>query len=701
MGRAIICVPHFFVYQLKCLTLSQNILIPFYKSILMKICTKELAVAAMVAAAMSACSDKNSQELLSPDGNIRLEFGLADGKPFYTVARDGSSVIDTSYVGLSLKSGDLGMASKVLGIERSSFDEEWEQPWGEESTARNHYNEMKVCLAEEGGDNLKYDIVFRAFDDGVGFRYEIPGQAGLDSLTIMDENTQFNIANDAKTWSINWDTNFYEGVYREMPVSQLDTVSTPMVLELGDSLYVALHEAALTDYASQNLYPIEGTTTLRSFLTPWSTGEKVFAKAPMKSPWRTIIIGSQPGDLMLSRLMLNLNEPCAIEDVSWIKPGRYIGIWWGMHRRNETWHMGPKHGATTENMKKYIDFAAANGYPAVLAEGWNKSWGGEFGYTAATSSFTEAYPDFDLEEVVRYAKEKGVDVITHHETYGWTKNYENQLDSTFAMCERLGIHAAKTGYAGRPLDGSEYHGSQYGVRHFRKVIEEAAKHKVMIDNHEPVMPTGLQRTYPNLMTQEGVRGQEWNAWDANGGNPVYHTVTLPFTRGLAGPMDYTPGVLDYDNKYMPGTRPQHTIAHELALSVVLYSPLVMSADEIDNYVGHPGFEFLKSTPTNWSKTLVPEGRIGEYITVARRDRGSDNWYVGTITGENARDTELALNFLEPGVEYTAKIFADGEGADYVSNPTALVVEEIDVNSDTVLPLKLAKGGGAAIMIEKK
>lgn len=659
---------------------------------------KQLFWAVLAALAVTGCKQPNEQ-LLSPDGNLLLEFGIDNGRPFYTLARGNKLVVDTSYVGIEMADCALGIKSSINGVSRQSHDETWQQVWGEETNVRNNYNELKVSLTEAGQKVLNYSIVFRLFDDGAGFRYEIPEQGDMDSIVIIDERTQFNMASDARAWFAPWDYEFYEALYMPSPVSELDTVSTPLTMEMNDSLYVTIHQAALTDYAFMNLENV-GETRLQSYLSPWSTGEKVFARLPLTTPWRTIIVGRTPGDLMLSRLMLNLNEPCAIENTDWIEPGRYIGIWWSLHRRDETWNMGPNHGATTENAKKYIDFAAKYGYQGVLAEGWNKSWGGDYGLKESEVSFTEAYPDFDIAEVAAYAREKGVSLITHWETYGCASNLEAQLDSALALCERLGIHAAKTGYAGKPFDGKELHSSQYAIRHYRKVIEEAAKHQVMIDNHEPIMPTGLQRTYPNLMTQEGVRGQEYNAWSTDGGTLPMHTVTIPFTRGLAGPMDYTPGILKLENEKRPGIRPQTTIAKEIALAVVLYSPLQMSADMIENYEGNPAFEFLKSTPATWSKTVVPEAKIGEYVTVARRDRDSDDWYVGAITGERNRDTELSLDFLEPGAKYRAKIFADGPGADYAVNPYPLTVTEQEVDSKTVLPLHLANGGGAAVIVKK-
>ena len=399
--------------------------------------------------------------------------------------------------------------------------------------------------------------------------------------------------------------------------------------------------------------------------------------------------------------MLNLNEPCKIEDTSWIQPGRYIGIWWGMHMKKQTWEQGPKHGATTENTMNYIDFAAKHGFSGVLVEGWNYGWDGDWSANGDQFSFTKAYPDFDLEKITSYTASKGVRLIGHNETGGAAQNYEAQLDSAFALYQKCGINAVKTGYVNPLLDHKELHGSQYGVRHYRKVIETAAKYNIMIDNHEPVMPTGLQRTYPNLMTQEGVRGQEYDAWSADGGNPPEHTTTIPFTRGLAGPMDFTPGTFNFNNPVHPQTHPQTTLAKQLALAVVLYSPLQMASDMIENYENNPAFDFITSCPTNWAKTVVPEAKIGEYVTIARKDRDSENWFIGSITNASPREVNLPLSFLDANASYKAHIFADGEEANYKNNPYPVTITEENVNSSTVLTLKQAPGGGTAIMIIKE
>lgn len=657
-------------------------------------------LAAFAGLSLSGCAKARAMTETSPDGSLRVDLKVdPEGRLYYTVARHDQAVVDSSRVGMCCREFSLGSRTKVKGVRHSSQDETWHPVWGEESEIRNHYNEMRVELREEGEHPVEYALVFRVFDDGVGFRYEVPEQKGIDSVTIMDEMSEFALAEDGVAWSIPWDHEYYEHLYEPSLVSRVDTVCTPLTVKLSDNCYVAIHEAALTDYAAMNLRRTEGTR-LTSYLTPWSSGEKVFTQCPFSTPWRTMIVAEKPGDLMLSRLMLNLNEPCAIEDTDWIEPQRYIGIWWAMHRKVNTWAQGPAHGATTENTKRYIDFAARNGYGGVLVEGWNEGWDGDWSAEGDKFSFTKAYPDFDIEEITRYAAQKGVRLIGHHETGGAAMNYENQLDSAMAMCNRLGIRSVKTGYVNLLLDGKELHSSQYGVRHYRKVIEAAAANRVMIDNHEPVMPTGLQRTYPNLMTQEGVRGCEYDAWSPDGGNPPEHTVTIPFTRCLAGPVDYTPGIFNYDNPVPPYTRPQCTVAKQLALALVLYSPLQMSADMIENYEGRPEFEFLTRCPVDWARTVVPEARIGEFVTVARKDKASEDWYLGSITNANARQSKISLDFLDPGCEYTAKIFADGKDADFRDNPHPVEIQQLPVNSTSELTLSLAKGGGAAVILSK-
>lgn len=645
---------------------------------------------------------EQNAKLNSPDGTISVQAGIEDGQMYYTVSKNNKPIIEKSLLGFILKEGDFNKGFKITDITHSSFSETWDRPWGEEKSVDNTYNRMTVNVAENEGLKRKFSVVFHAFDDGIGFRYEFPEQENLKDFVIMDELTEFSLAGNHTAWSFPaYTTEYYEGLYKKSFVSELDTVATPLTMKTDEGLYLSIHEANLTDYAAMNLTPVQQTSRLKIDLTPWSTGEKAFMNTPGVTPWRTLIIADKPGDLILSRLMLNLNEPCKIEDTSWIKPGRYIGVWWGMHMEKYTWAPGPKHGATTENTKRYIDFAAEHGFSGVLVEGWNYGWENDWTKEGDKFSFTRPYPDFDIEEISRYAAGKNVKLIGHNETGGATINYESQLDSAFAFYNRLGIDAVKTGYVSPLLDHKERHSSQYGVRHYRKVIETAANYRIMINNHEPVMPTGLQRTYPNLITQEGVRGQEYNAWSPDGGNPPEHTTILPFTRGLAGPMDYTPVIFNFNNPVFPDTRPQTTLAKQLAEFVVLYSPLQMAADMIENYENNPAFDFITSCPVNWSKTVVPDAEIGEYVTIARKDRETENWYVGSITNGDSRKLALSLDFLDKGATYQAKIFKDGKGADWKTNPYALDIEEMAVDSDSMVELDLATSGGAVIILTRK
>ena len=637
-----------------------------------------------------------AERVTSPDGQISVTVGLKSGKPYYMVNYQNRPIVIPSHLGFLLDDGEVGKSMRQVGKQTCTKDETWHQPWGEEVEVRNHYKELTLRLQEQSGSKRQMSVVFRVFDDGVGFRYILHGINKGKEYQIQDELTEITLAHDAKAWSIPTNrTAYFEGIYTSSLLSQKDTVCTPLTIEYEDSLFLALHEAALEDYASVNLTPrasAEGVKLLTA-LTPWQNGVKVYCKGETKSPWRTILIGKTAGELMTNRVMLNLNEPSRIEDTSWIEPGRYIGIWWSIHKKENTWEMGPTHGATTQNVKRYMDFAARHGFSGVLAEGWNPGWGeGEL------ISYLKTYPDFDMEEVCRYGASKGVRFIGHTETWGNSRLLEQQMDSAFAWYSRLGIRAVKTGYVGQLFDGKELAKSQYGIRHYRKVIETAAKYHIMIDNHEPAMPTGIQRTWPNLMTQEGVRGQEYNAWDRRGGNPPAHTVTLPFTRCLAGPTDFTPAIFNF-SEVVRGTHPHSTLAKQLGEFVVIYSPLQMAADAIENYEGQPALTFIESCPTTWGKTLVPNGEIGKYVTVARKERGGDRWFVGSITNEEARQIDLPLGFLEAGKQYRAIIYEDGPDADYERNPYPMTIRQVPVTNQSVLTLKLARSGGAAVRIE--
>lgn len=638
------------------------------------------------------------ETLTSPDGHLSLTTGLKGGAPYYEIRRDGKLIVCPSSLGFELDKRSLAGQFKIVSSKYDKKDETWIQPWGEERVVRNNYNELILELAHKSG--IKMNIVFRLFNDGVGFRYVFPKQTALHDFRIMDELTEVAFPKDYEAWTEPTNgTSYYEALWTKGLLSKKDTVSTPVTIEAGDSLYMVLHDAALIDYASLNYTPTQkkgAAVVMRAALTPWSNGVKVYAEAPFATPWRTIVITHTPRELITSRLMLNLNEPCKIKDTSWITPGKYVGIWWGMHMKDYTWSQGAKHGATTANTKRYIDFAAQHNMQGVLVEGWNWGWDGDWTKYGDRFSFTKPYPDYDLEGLQKYALSKGVSLIAHNETGGAAKNYENQLDSAFALYHRLGIHAVKTGYVNRLMDGKEDQHSQYGVRHYMKVIETAAKYQIMVVNHEPAMPSGICRTWPNLISGEGMRGQEWNAWSTDGGNPPYHVCVLPFTRGLAGPMDFTPGIFNFRNKAIPTTHPQTTLCKQLAEYILLYAPWQMAADEIENYAGQPAFSWIETVPTDWEKTVVVNAKIGNYLTIARKDRNSDNWYLGSATDEKARDFTVDLDFLDDNAQYVAEAYTDGPSADYQTNPYPLTYTRTLVKRGDHITLHLAPSGGAAI-----
>jgi alpha-glucosidase len=649
----------------------------------------------------------------SPDGRIEILFGLIGGVPYYSVNWDGVAVILPSRVGFTLlNQSPLDAGLSIVDLQRTSRDETWTQPWGEVKSIRDRHNELRVLLSEEGETARQFGIVFRAFDDGLGFRYEFPQQPNLGEFQIMDEHTEFAMSGDGQAWWIPaFQANRYEYLYRNTALSQLSrsgrSVHTPFTIQTSDGLFLSIHEAALVDYSSMTLKAGENLV-FKADLVPWSDGTLVKGQTPLKTPWRTIQIAETPGDLITSYLILNLNEPNALGDVSWVQPGKYIGIWWGMHLGKWTWGSGPDHGATTENTRAYIDFAAEHGFSGVLVEGWNLGWDGDWASHGELFDFTTPYPDFDLVELAAYAERRGVKIIGHHETGAAVANYESQMEVAFALYQSLGIEAVKTGYVGYGqgiprydeagnLLGMEWHHGQYMVEHHQRVIESAARYHIMINAHEPIKDTGLRRTYPNFLTREAARGQEYNAWDGEGGNPPDHVTILPFTRLLAGPMDYTPGILDLTfDQYRPGNQVNHTLAKELALYVIIYSPLQMAADLIENYKGNPAFQFILDVPVDWEETRILGAQIGDYITTVRRERDGDEWFLGSVTDENPQTFEVIPDFLEPDLTYVAQIYSDGEGADWKENPYPLVIQQFLVDSQTRLNLELAPGGGAAI-----
>ena len=646
-----------------------------------------------------AVSCSKQHKVSSPDGTIQLLFRLTEaGCPEYSVQQDDKQVIDWSALGLNCAEQDLTGGFTLQGIDGRFYQDTWETVWGEESEINDTHNEMAVHLRHAGG--VEMDIVFRVFNDGFAFRYTFSEQE-TKQLTILDEATEYRFVTDHEAWSLPWRTEYYEGIWAKAPLSQKDTMCSPITLELTDGGYAFVHEAALRDYPAQNLYMQDGV--LRTYLTPWLDEnaqimqEKAYKTVPFPSPWRMVILARDLRQMVASRIMLNLNPPCRIEDTSWIKPMKFIGIWWGMHMKSMTWEQGPKHGATTKNMERYLRFAKEHNIEAVLAEGWNKGWEDWQHF-----SFTEPYSDWDMDYLSNLAQELGVQIIGHNETGGNAADYEAVLDETFAYHQAHGIHAIKTGYVSpiiRTVDGLQLNKGQSGVRHYRRVVETAAKYHICIDNHEPVMPTGWQRTWPNLMSQEGVRGQEWNAWSTDGGNPCSHVTVLPFTRVMAGPVDFTPGVFAFENPVMPGTRVHSTLANQLGLFVCLYSPLQMACDLPENYMKHPEeFEFIERVPCNWERSMLVDGKIGEFCIFARQERDGEDWYIGGINNETAREVCVPLSMLNPEKNYRAYMYHDTDDADWQANPYGCVEEESAVTYTDTLHFLMASGGGFAVQV---
>jgi alpha-glucosidase len=649
-----------------------------------------------------------------PDKSIQVMLRVSgEGRPEYRILRKEQVIVDWSRLGFILADAPKLERNFELGdVSQRGFDDTWEQPWGERRFVRNHGNEMRVTLREKGGRELV--VVFRVFDDGVGFRYEFPKQAALGEVNIVEELTEFAIAEPATAWWIpGGEWNRYEYLYNKSPLAEVGQAHTPITLKLASGVHVAIHEAALVDYAGMWLRRVSGQR-LKAVLSPSSSGPKVSRTAPFVTPWRTLQIADDAPGLYMSNLILNLNEPNKLGDVSWVKPFKYVGIWWGMHLGTHTWASGPKHGATTSETKRYIDFAAKHGFRGVLVEGWNKGWDGDWFAKGDEFSFTEPYPDFDIVALAAYAKKKGVRLVGHHETAGNIAVYEKQLVAALDLYQKLGIDSVKTGYVadaggvqapssnGMGADGKirfEWHDGQVQVRHHLRVVEEAAKRHIAVNPHEPVKDTGLRRTYPNWVSREGARGMEYNAW-GDPPNPPEHETNLVFTRMLAGPMDYTPGVLSLTGA--GGKRIQSTIARQLAFYVVLYSPIQMAADLPENYQRFlKPFQFIKDVPADWADTRVLNGEVGDYVTIARKDRASDDWYLGAISDEEPRTLKVALSFLDEGRHYQATIYRDGAKAGLAGDPASIEIENRTVTRGDVLELRLAPGGGQAVRFAGK
>ncbi|EOR95972.1 Alpha-glucosidase SusB [Arcticibacter svalbardensis MN12-7] len=665
---------------------------------------------------------------------VKLKFMLdPEGRACYAVSFAGKAVIANSHLGIDLLNDTaFDQQLEIIKTETTQVDEQWHPVWGELSTIRNKYEQLVVQLRQKNSPNRLINIIFRVFEDGLGFRYEFPKQPGLRYFIVSDERTEFHLTGDHKTFWIpaDYDTNEYK--YTTSKLTEVDSwkvtkaatdiavrvapdqqgVQTPLMMKSADGLYINIHEAALQDYSAMQLHVDKNTFNLTVSLVPDAVGNKAYLVAPCKTPWRTILVSDHAADLLASKTILNLNEPSVIENTSWIKPMKFVGVWWEMQTGKSTWSYANRsdtlnakgqlipngtHGANTANVKRYIDFAAAHGVQGVLVEGWNIGWEDWFGnWKEKVFDFVKAYPDYDVDEVTAYAASKGVKMIMHNETSGAATDYERQLDTAYRFMNKFGFPAVKTGYVGKIIPRGEHHDGQWMVDHYIRVLEKAAEHQVMVDVHEAVRPTGLHRTYPNFMASEAGRGNEYNAF--SDGNPPEHETILPFTRLMGGPMDYTPGIFKLKGYSSVSGRQVHTtLAKQLALYVTLYSPVQMVADQVENYDAHmDAFQFIKDVPVDWDDTKIVEAEPGDYITIARKEKGKDNWFLGAVTDENARKTKIGLNFLDKGRKYVATVYADAEYADWQENPEAYTIHQYIVTSVTKLKLNLAKGGGAAV-----
>ena len=720
---------------------------------------RTLLSAALICIALGAMA----QKVTSPDGKMELSFVLDNGRPTYTLRVDGKTVVAPSHLGYQLKKengekstdfdwkpscatdkeasrkADFFSDFTLEKFENNSFDETWKPVWGEENSIRNHYNELLVQL-KQTKNNRFLNIRFRLFDDGLGFRYEFPDQKDLTYFVVAEELTEFAMTGNHTAWWVAGDYDTQEYNYQTTKLSEIrgrmkraisenasstpigpTTVQTALQMRTDDGLYLNLHEAACTDYPTMHLTYQENNNTFVSHLTPDARGDKGYLQTPTVSPWRTVIVGRKATDILASRITLNLNEPSKIEDTSWIHPVKYIGVWWDMITGRGKWaytdavssvQLGKtdysklpsngKHSANTENVKRYIDFAAKNGFDAVLVEGWNEGWEDWFGHQKDyVFDFVSPYPDFDVKGLSNYAKSKNVKLIMHHETSSSVRNYERHLDKAYQFMKDNGYDAVKSGYVGDIVPRGEHHYSQWMNNHYLYAVKKAADYKIMVNAHEATRPTGLCRTYPNLIGNESARGTEYEAF---GGNEVNHTTILPFTRCIGGPMDYTPGIFVMDvSKMNPEStsRVRSTLARQLALYVTLYSPLQMAADVIEHYEARPdAFQFIKDVAVDWDKSLYLEAEPGEYVVTARKAKGKDAWYIGCTAGDNGHKTNIALDFLTPGKTYTATIYADAKGTAWNKNPESYVIKKIKVNNKTVLKnLVAGVGGGFAISIQ--
>lgn len=672
--------------------------------------------------------------IYSPDGTIHLELShQSDGELKYRVMYKTKKTIESSGLGFTLKSPEVRLDKfDLTGIDTSTTNETWKPVWGEVNVIRNNYKQLVLKLADRSGTGIQLHIIFRVFNDGVGFRYLFPQQPKLNHFIIAEELTQFDVSGNHTTFWIPGDYDTNEFKYNTTKLSEVDAsssgmsqeihaktffnknaVQTPLMMKSADGLYINIHEAALVNYPAMNLVVDKSSNTLNAHLVPDATGNKAYLQAPAVTPWRTIIVSDKATAILASKMILNLNEPSTIKDVSWIKPQKMIGVWWEMHIGKSSWDYGAtqsgstltphgRHGATTANVKKYIDFAAKNGIQGVLVEGWNTGWEDWFGqWKEDVFDFVTPYPDFDLKGLQKYAASKGVKLVMHHETSASVTNYERWMDTAYRFMKRFGYDAVKTGYVGRIIPRGEHHDGQWMVKHYERVMKKTAGYKIMVDAHEPTRPTGLHRTWPNFLACEAARGNEFNAW--SDGNPPEHETILAFTRLIGGPMDYTPGIFKIKLNQFDANKKEQvhtTLCKQLSLYVTMFSPLQMAADLPENYEAKmDAFQFIKDVAVDWDDTKILEAEPGDYVITARKAKGKQSWFLGAMTDENARDFTTSLSFLDNNKRYLATIYRDADNAHWQNNPEAYVIEKYLVDSKTMLRLKLAPGGGAAVSFE--
>ncbi|HEU4472046.1 MAG TPA: glycoside hydrolase family 97 protein [Flavisolibacter sp.] len=676
--------------------------------------------------------DAQDIKTVSPDGRIQLRVSISPaGELTYRIDFGNKPVIQPSTLGLVLKDPAINLSRfRLVSADSSVYDQTWNTVWGEYSSIRDHHKQLRLVLDDKDSSRATIHVVFRVFNEGVGFRYEFPSQPKLLHFVLQDERSNFRLAGDHKAFWIPGDYDTNEFLYYHTKLSEVDAsggkaaqeihaktffsknaVQTPLMLKSDDGLYINIHEAALVNYPAMNLVIDKATNTLQSHLVPSPVGDKAYLQTPSYTPWRTVIVSDKATEIIAAnRMILNLNEPSKLENTTWIKPQKFAGVWWEMHVGKSSWdysgsQVGSQqasrvpHGANTANVKRYIDFAAANGIDAVLVEGWNTGWEDWFGkWKEDVFDFVTPYPDYDVNELSRYAAAKGVRIIMHHETSASVTNYERWMDTAYRFMKQHGMNSVKTGYVGRIIPRGEHHDGQWMVKHYERVAKKTGGYGIMVDMHESVRLTGLHRTYPNWMASEAARGNEFNAWSS--GNPPEHETILPFTRLMGGPMDYTPGIFKIKMNHYDTSKKEQvhtTLAKQLALYVTMYSPVQMAADLPENYEARPdAFRFIRDVAVDWEDTRVLQAEPGDYLMIARKAKNAPNWFLGTITDETARNFSQALSFLPNNQSYVATIYRDGPGADWKNNPEAYVIERFLVDSKTNMRFNLAAGGGTAV-----